>query len=69
MFCILFAQDCFVLDAPINTESVIQYTDATICLWMIKLITLVLEYCCFAQYGEAMGKAFGDEKLSVIIFC
>ena len=31
---------------PINTESVIKDADATICLWMIEVITLVLEDCC-----------------------
>ena len=34
-------------DFPIDTEGVIEDTDASIGLWMIEVITLVLEDCRF----------------------
>ena len=37
----------FCWDFPINTEGVIENTDAAIGFWMIEVITLVLEDCCF----------------------
>ena len=37
----------FGWDFPIDTEGIIKNADASICLWMIEVITLVLEYCCF----------------------
>ena len=35
-----------LLDFPIDTESIIEDADASISLWMIELITLVLEDGC-----------------------
>ena len=35
-----------LLDFPIDTEGIIEDADAAICLWMIELITLVLEDGC-----------------------
>ena len=37
----------FGWNLPIDTEGIIEDTDASICLWMIEIITLVLEDCCF----------------------
>ena len=34
---------------------------------MIELITLILEHGCFAQYGKAVGKAFGNKELAMIV--
>ena len=58
----------FCWDFPINTEGFIQDRDASIGLWMIEVITLVLEDCCFWEDSEAMGKALRDEELDMIIF-
>ena len=46
-------------DFPIDTEGIIKDTDASICLWVIEVITLVLEDCCFWENGEAMAKSEG----------
>lgn len=32
---------------PIDAESIIEDADTTISLWVIEVITLVLEDCCF----------------------
>ena len=37
----------FCWNLPIDTESVIEDADTSICLWVIEVITLVLEDCCF----------------------
>ena len=37
----------FCRNIPINTKAVIKDADAAISLWMIEVITLVLEDCCF----------------------
>ena len=55
-------------DFPINAEGIIEDTDAAICLWVIEVITLVLEDGCFWEYGETMGKALWDEELDMIVF-
>ena len=34
----------FCWDLPIDTEGIIEDIDATICLWVIELVALVLEY-------------------------
>ena len=54
---------------PIDTKGIIKDTDASICLWMIEVITLVLEDGCLRKDSETMGKALGDEELYMIIFC
>ena len=44
MFCIFLREDgMFGWYLPINTESVIKDADTSISLWMIEIITLVLE--------------------------
>ena len=37
----------FGWDFPINTKAIIEDRDTSICLWMIEVITLVLEDGCF----------------------
>ena len=59
----------FCWDLPINTKGIIDDADATISLWMIEVITLVLEDCCFWEDCETMGKALWDEELAMIVFC
>ena len=56
-------------DFPIDTKAIIEDADAAICLWMIELITLVLEHRCLRENGETMGKALWDEELAMIVFC
>ena len=56
-------------DFPIDTEGIIEDTDASIGLWMIEVITLVLADCSFRENSEAMGKALWDEELNMVIFC
>ena len=53
----------FCRNLPINTESVIEDADATISLWMIEVITLVLEDGGLGEDGEAVGKTTRDEEL------
>ena len=53
---------------PINTEGIIEDADTTISLWMIEVITLILEHSCFRKYGKTMGKALWNEELAVIVF-
>ena len=59
----------FGWNLPIDTEGIIEDRDTSICLWMIEVITLVLEDGCFRKNGESMGKALWDEELDMIIFC
>ncbi len=54
---------------PVNTEGFIENRDTSICLWMIEVITLVLEDGCFGEDGEAVGKALWNEELDMIVFC
>lgn len=54
---------------PIDTESVVEDADASICFWMIEVITLVLEDGCFRENCETMGKALWYEELDMIVFC
>ena len=37
----------FCWDLPIDTEGIIEDADSAIGFWMIEVITLVLEDCCF----------------------
>lgn len=37
----------FCWDFPIDTEGIIEDANATICLWVIEVITLVLKDSCF----------------------
>ena len=59
----------FCWDFPIYTESIIEDADAAICLWMIELITLVLEDGSLGEDGETMGKALWNEELTMIVLC
>jgi len=52
-------------NSPINTQCFIEDTDTSICLWVIELITLILEHCRFREDGKAMGKSLGDEELAM----
>ena len=47
---------------PVNAKRIIQDTDAAICLWMIELITFVLEDGCLREDGKAVGETLGDEE-------
>ena len=49
-------------DSPINAKAVIKDADASICLWVIELIALILEDCCFREDGKSVGEAFGDKE-------
>ncbi len=69
MFGILVGEDGFIRgDMPIDIQTFIQDTDAAISLRVIKLIALVLEHSCFAEYSKAMSKALWDKELTMIIF-
>ena len=56
-------------DLPIDTEGVVEDTDASIGFWMIEVITLVLEDGGLGEDGEAVGKALRNEELTMIVFC
>ena len=56
-------------DSPIDTKGFIKDRDTTISLWVIEVITLVLEDCCLRKDCEAMGKALRNEELAMIVFC
>lgn len=67
---ILVTQDGLVCgDAPVDSKGVVKDADATVGLGMVELIALVLEDCCLAQYGKTMGKALGDEELTMVVLC
>ena len=70
MLCIFLRKiGMFCWNFPIDTESVIEDADTTISLWMIEVITLVLEDGGLGEDGEAVGKALWDEELAMIVFC
>ena len=54
---------------PVYTEAIIKDAYASIGLWVIEFIAFILEYSRLAQHGKAMGKAFGDEELPVVLLC
>ena len=56
-------------DVPVDTQGVIEDADASVRLGMIELITLVLEHGCLTEDGKAMGEAFGNKELPVVILC
>ena len=65
MLCIFFAQNYLVnWYMPVNAKRIIQDADATVSLWMIKLITLVLEDSCLRENGKAVGEALWDKELN-----
>ena len=53
---------------PVYSYAFIQDTDSTVGLWSIIVVTFVLKYSHFTQYGKTMGKTFGNEELQMIIF-
>jgi len=64
MLGVLLGEDGLVRgDVPIDTEGVIEDTDTTFCLWMIELVTLVLEHRCLTQHPKTVGETFAEEKL------
>ena len=70
MLQVLFAEYCLLHRyAPIDAKAFILDVDAAICLGMIELIALVLEYSGLGENGEAMCKATRDKKLTMIVFC
>ena len=48
---------------PINSKAIIYDADATICLRMVKLVTLILEHSYFAQHGKAVSKTSRHKEL------
>ena len=56
-------------DVPVDTQGVIKDADASVRLGVIELITLVLEDGCLTEDGKAMGKAFGNKELPMVILC
>ena len=52
---------------PIYAKTIIQDGNAAICLWVIEVITLILEDCSLAEHSEAMSKTTGNEELAMII--
>ena len=57
MFCILFRKiSMFRRNAPINAQRFIQDRDTSISLWVIEVITLVLEDGSFRQHSKTMRK-------------
>ena len=64
MLRILLAEQSFVgRYLPVDTERGIENADAAVCLWMVKLIALILEHSRFTQHSKTMSKAFRDEEL------
>ena len=64
MFGIFLTKQGFVCrNAPVNTQRIIKDGDATISLWMIEFITLILEDCGLCKNGKAMCKATRHEEL------
>lgn len=55
-------------DAPVDAEGLVQYADASVCLWGVEVVAFVLEDGCLAEDGKAVGEAFGHEELPVVVF-
>ena len=55
-------------DAPVDAECLILDVDARLCLGVVEVVTLVLEYCGLGKYCETVCKASRYEKLQVIVF-
>ena len=51
----------FRRNAPIDSERIIQDRDTPISLWVIEVITLILN-CSFRQYSKAMRKALRNKN-------
>lgn len=54
---------------PVDAEREILDADAGIGLRMVEVVALILEDSSFGENGKAMGKASGDEELTMIILC
>ena len=52
---------------PVDAESFVIPGNGTFAFLTIQIITLVLEYGCFAQYTKAMCKTSWDKKLALVI--
>ena len=58
MLCVLLAKEGLLYRyLPVDAEGVILDTDASVCLWGIEIVTLILEDGCFAEDGKTVGKA------------
>ena len=69
VFGILVAQNRLIdRDAPVDAETAVQDADASVCLWGVEVIAFVLEDCCLAEDGKAVGEAFRHEELTVVVF-
>ena len=69
MLGILLTQDCLLYwNAPVYSKALVKNAYATIGLGVVELIALVLEHRRLAQYGKSVGKAFGYEELTLILF-
>ena len=52
---------------PVDTQAIVKDTDASVSLWMVELIALVLEHRRLAQHGKTVCKPFRNEKLAVVV--
>ena len=69
MFRILFRKiSVFRRNALIDTKRFIQDRDTTISLWVIEVITFILEYRSLRQDNETIRKALRYKELAMIIF-
>lgn len=70
MLSIFFGEDGLVGgDVPIDAEGVVEDADATFCLRMIELVTLVLEHRCLTQHRKTVGHSFRNKELTMVILC
>ena len=70
MLGILFRKDNLVRRyTPVDIQLRVIPQDASFALWSIIIVTLILEQHLIAQYGKAVGKSMGDEKLSMVLAC
>ena len=66
---ILVAQESFVGgEAPVDAKGLVQYAYASVGLWGVEVVALVLEDRCLAEDGKAVGETFRYEELAVVIF-
>ena len=54
--------------SPVDAEGFVQDADASVGLWGVEVVAFVLEDCCLAEDGKAVGEAFGHEELAVVVF-
>lgn len=53
---------------PVDAKIRVEDVDASVGLWGIEVVALVLADGGFAEGGKDMGKAFRDEDLTVVVF-